>query len=400
MHNAGSIVARFGRCYGIPWQSGAPVVPARVALSSTAGFQLDRDPVLEVTGQFAVERTRNSTSVCQADWRVEPSGSDPVTPDLFKGGVLPSGTVHFAAGEVQAPASFLLSPGLDPPRDSTARVVLENPLNCILDDSRSELPLTVLAAPIVAEAVVGLDVPFSELDPELTGSGSPIAYALGPDFNTNWTKQQANTGLSTLTQETNGVVLHAQVASNGDIFVFARQAPPAAWTFSFLYTSLDGLSGAAGGTFTRLGYYRGKGTGGIEADPNAWSAADAGDLTDQRMNSNGTGVRATINSMNPASGSHQCRMRKYEGVDSPALEEIGPEGASDFTFVAGQEYLIEVTREGKEMSFKKTASGRPTESVAFSSPAIEAMTGGGAWLFLAAVNGRRFRMREATLASL
>jgi hypothetical protein len=400
--NCAAPLQRFGRSYGLPWQSGAPVKPSVVALVADAPLRLDRDPVAEVAGSFRILRAENSTSVCQVDWRVEGLTTDPVLPAHFVGGALPSGTAFFAAGVLEVAASVLLSPGADPARESYGRVVLENPVNCEVAPGSPTLDLSIVSEPISGlDAVVSLDVPFSvlELDPSTPATG----YALGPDYAANWTLQQANSAHSSITQEDDGVVIEAGTESDGDIFLFAKLSPPGAkWSLGCKYTWLDGLAGQPGGTFTRFGYVRGKGAGGIEADPNLWSAADAGDLQDTTMDANCTGVRASLNTRNTGLNaellSNKIRMRSYD-PDVPGTPEVSFDGDSNvFTFVDGIEYSLQIKREGSKMTYSKSAPGTLTQVVSFTGDEIGDI--GTAWIFWGAVAGRKCRIRNLTLVEL
>jgi hypothetical protein len=370
-----------------------------VAISAEVPLRLDRDPVAEVAGSFKIQRAENSPSVCQVDWRVEGLTTDPVLPAHFVGGVLPSGTAFFAAGVLEVAASVLLSPGADPARESYGRVLLENPVNCEIAAGSPALDLSIVAEPIViTDAVVSLDVPFSVI--ELDESTPTGGYALGPDWTANWTLQQANAAHSDITQEDDGVVLEAGTEGDGDIFLFAKPSPPSKWSLSCKYTWQDGLAGEPGGTFTRFGYVRGKGTGGIEADPNAWSTADAGDLSDTTMDSNCTGVRASLNTKNSGgmSGlSNQVRVRIYDPT-VPGTPEIEPDGDNTFTFVDDIEYDLQIKREGSKMTFSKSAPATLTQVVSFTGDEIGAI--GTAWLFWGAVAGRKCRIRNLTLVEI
>jgi len=155
---------RYPRTFGLPWVSEVPQQAARVGLSGSL-LLLERDPALEVAGTFAMQRGGNSQSVCQADWRVEGIAPNPVLAEHFKNGVLPSGQVFFAAGAVEVPVSFLLSPGADPPTELAGQVVLENLVNCEIAAGRGVLPLSIAAAVITDDAVVGLEVSFTVLEP-------------------------------------------------------------------------------------------------------------------------------------------------------------------------------------------------------------------------------------------
>lgn len=236
-------------------------------------------------------------------------------------------------------------------------------------------------------------------------------YDLGPDYTVRWTKQAANPSVGVLTQKSVGVELKAGAAAtvtDGDIFVFARKAPPGnKWTFSFDYTQLDTIIDSTGaGVFTRLGLIRGEGAGGIEADPNAWSAADAGDLSDGKMSDNaaatGGGVRASINTINDdnPTNQHRIRMRRYTGTDPGTLPDVPPDsGLSNgdpFTFKSGTKYRVSMERNVNKLIFKKTATGETTETSTFTSTYINDIVE--AWIFVAAVNGRRFLIENATMA--
>ena len=398
--NVAAPLQRFGRSYGVPWRSGEPAIPSVVAISADVPLRLDRDPLVEVAGVFKVQRAGNSSSICQVDWRVEGLTGDPVLPEHFVGGVLPSGTAFFGDGDLEVSASVLLSPGLDPARESSGHIVLENPVNCALAVGGAEIPLSIVAEPVVpGDAIVGLDVPFNviELDP-ITPTGD---YALGPDWSANWTLQRANTARSRITQEDDGVVLTSDAGvDDSSIFLFAKLAPPAKWELTCKYTWLDGLEGEPGGTFTRFGYVRGIGTGGIEANPNLWSTADAGDLSDVRMDSQCVGVRASVNTKNSggmAGLSNQVRIRCYD-PDVPDIPAIDPGGDNTFTFVDDIEYTLKIKREGNTMTFTKSAPATLTQSVPFVGPEIGAI--GEAWICWAAVSGRRCRIRDLTLVEI
>jgi hypothetical protein len=169
---------RYPRTFGLRWVGEVPQQAARVGLSGSL-LLLERDPVLEVAGTFTVQRGGNSQSICQADWRVEGVLPNPVLAEHFQGGLLPSGQVFFAAGAVEVPVSFLLSPGAEPPTELAGQVVLENLVNCELAAGRGELPLSIAADVIGLEAVVSLEVPFTEMDPEAEAPvGEVYTYAL------------------------------------------------------------------------------------------------------------------------------------------------------------------------------------------------------------------------------
>jgi endoglucanase len=236
------------------------------------------------------------------------------------------------------------------------------------------------------------------------GSG----YDLGPIYTTNWTKQQLATGTIS-NQQALGVELKAgadPTATDGDIFLFAKKAPVGTkWTFEFDYTQLDTHTTTTGaGCFARLGILRGNGAGGIEADPNLWSSTDAGDLSDNKINDNaaatGGGLRASINTLNSPNptNSNRLRVRRYDGNNAQPPEILPVSGAATgdpFTFVSGVKYHIKMMRDGNKLDFIKTAPGKPTETTSYVSPFINAI--GEAWLFLAATNGRRFKVENATL---
>jgi hypothetical protein len=392
---------QFPRSFGRPWVPGVGGPASAVGISAPEPLVLERDPSLEVPGNFVIQRGGNSSTVCQVGWRVEGLTTDPVLPEHFTGGALPSGIAFFGAGVVEVSAAFLVSPGLDPARESRGRVLLENPLNCTLAAGRTEIPLSLLPNEIViGDAIVSLDVGFSVI--ELDESTPTSGYALGPDYETNWTLHQADPTKSTITQEDNGVVLAANDDDGiGDIFLFAKLSPPAKWALSCKYTWLDGLAGNEGGTFTRFGYVRGKGSDGIEANPNLWSAADAGDLTDPTMDENCNGIRASINTRNSggmAALSNQVRVRIYDPATA-GTPAIDPDDDNTFTFVDDIEYDLQIKREGSKMTFSKSAPGTLTQVVSFTD-ADEIGSIGTAWIFWGAVNGRRFRVRDLTLVEL
>src|SRR5688572_21089085 len=109
----------------------------------TYTFQLSRVHVdnIEVLG------TESTIS-----WRLEGTGPNPLTADLFAGGVLPSGTLTFAAFEVGRNASFSTTPGTLPATDLTGRLALFDPVDCKIDPALAAHPLIMrgddIAAPI------------------------------------------------------------------------------------------------------------------------------------------------------------------------------------------------------------------------------------------------------------
>jgi endoglucanase len=231
----------------------------------------------------------------------------------------------------------------------------------------------------------------------------PGDYALGPNYSDRWAFQVANPSQGTITQEPNGVILKAGASvsvTDGDAFIWARKAPAtAAWKFSFRYTWLDGFTTTTpGGCFSRFSFIKGDGTGGIEANPSQWSAADWGDLSDARISANcSVGCRFSFNTFNSdqPENDNQVRCRKYDGAGGATL--IPFTGSGTFTVKLGVEYLIEITKSGNTITWRKTAAGETTDTVSFTDPVYSSLTGG--WFAIAAVNGRRCRVAAAELST-
>jgi chitinase len=156
---------RYPRSFGVTWRDGLPGLPVVVGLTGELGL-LVRMPDEAVSATFQVQRTGATGPTCSVDWRVEGTGSSPVTADYFAGGVLPEGVASFAPTATEFPATFILTAGAAPPSPLTGRVVLFDSEGCRLAPGHSELAFSIAAGVITTEAVVGLDVPFTTLDPE------------------------------------------------------------------------------------------------------------------------------------------------------------------------------------------------------------------------------------------
>jgi hypothetical protein len=200
----------------------------------------------------------------------------------------------------------------------------------------------------------------------------PGKYQLGPDYRVSATRQNGPNGL--LSQESAGVVLTAgaTTSATSDTSLLWFKVPPGpSWTFKVYYAWLDGFTTTTGsGCFTRFIFgYVGKGAGGIERDPNAWSAADYGDLSDAKMSTNALqGMRASFNTINSVSpgNSHELRLRKYNGDGTIEAAYTPTTSASfDFTGRVGTEFLITFSLSGNTFTATKAAAGIATEVVSF-----------------------------------
>jgi hypothetical protein len=96
-------------------------------------------------------------------WRLEGTGSNPLTADMFAGGVMPSGTLTFQELETGRETSFETTAGPLPSTDLTGQLVLHTPVNCKIDPTKAVHALTMRGDVILA----------------------PV-WALGPDVNTGW----------------------------------------------------------------------------------------------------------------------------------------------------------------------------------------------------------------------
>ncbi|MDF3015918.1 MAG: alkaline phosphatase, partial [Thermomicrobiales bacterium] len=166
---ASGAAARFKRLFGVPWvNTGGARLSALVGLVGDIG-EVDRDPDEGVVIDFSIIRFRTTTTACSVEWRVEGTGDNPVLGEHFEGGDLPSGDADFGVGDTSIPASFVLAAGAPPPVVLSGRIVLENPITCEIASDRTEIEFTIAAAEIVEEdAIVGLDVDFTELDRDPT----------------------------------------------------------------------------------------------------------------------------------------------------------------------------------------------------------------------------------------
>ncbi len=81
---------------------------------------------------FTVTRSGDLSGESTADWAVTGIGADPANPADFVGGVLPSGTVTFAAGEDTATIEIPVQGDTDVEPDEAFRVTLSGPTNATL----------------------------------------------------------------------------------------------------------------------------------------------------------------------------------------------------------------------------------------------------------------------------
>jgi hypothetical protein len=159
---------RYPRSFGLAWQDGLPGLPVVVGLTGELG-ELVRLPGEAVPASFIVARTGATGPTCSVDWRVEGTGSSPVTADYFAGGVLPEGIATFAPTATEFPVTIILSAGTPPPSPLTGRVMLFDPAGCRLAEGHAELAFSIAAGVIEDEAVVSLELPDGSLAPDPAG---------------------------------------------------------------------------------------------------------------------------------------------------------------------------------------------------------------------------------------
>ncbi len=87
---------------------------------------------------FTLTRTGDLSGEITADWAVTGVGADPANPADFVGGVLPSGTVTFAAGEDTATIEIPVQGDTDVEPDEDFRVTLSAPTNATLGDAEGD----------------------------------------------------------------------------------------------------------------------------------------------------------------------------------------------------------------------------------------------------------------------
>jgi hypothetical protein len=111
--------------------TGTPTTSASVSISSTATSKSEGQSGLTPL-TFNVNRDGDTSAAASVNWSVSGSGTSPANASDFSGGILPSGTVNFAAGEtsktitVNVVGDTLVEP------DETFTVTLSNPVNLTL----------------------------------------------------------------------------------------------------------------------------------------------------------------------------------------------------------------------------------------------------------------------------
>lgn len=102
---------------------------------------------------FSVERSGNLTVPCSVKWRIVGEGADQITGALFAGGVLPSGTALFEAGQTSVPQAFELLAGTRPPQRLFGMILLETPIACKIDPEAQARSISVRPRAIVPVGV-------------------------------------------------------------------------------------------------------------------------------------------------------------------------------------------------------------------------------------------------------
>jgi hypothetical protein len=164
-------------------------------------------------GEFELRRYGSQGVACSVSWRVLPSGSNPVLPEHFLGGVpggaYPTGTLSWERGGDQIiPQTITLSPGDPPVAPLTGVVEAFDPIGCVIDEENEEIDLRVLEEVVIpGDAIVALLVPFTELDPE-TDTG--FVRAFGDDA--PWNRPVAG-----LAQDANSATLSTRLYNTGSV---------------------------------------------------------------------------------------------------------------------------------------------------------------------------------------
>lgn len=121
------------------WGVGSTAVgPETPLLNITTAFSaLARQPGNTVVATVKVSRTVNTETSCSVPWSVIGFGPNPVTSTYFVGGVLPSGTLSFGAGEAIKVITFSLSQGDRPSIELVGTFKLGTPTGAVLGPNKT-----------------------------------------------------------------------------------------------------------------------------------------------------------------------------------------------------------------------------------------------------------------------
>ncbi len=107
----------------------------------------------ETVFTFTVERTGNTSGTASATYTVVGTGSDPADDDDFVGGILPTGTVSFADGQVSQTIDIVVSGDLFVEADETFTLILSDPVDAIVADGPLETSSATGTIPETAQDV-------------------------------------------------------------------------------------------------------------------------------------------------------------------------------------------------------------------------------------------------------
>lgn len=102
--------------------------PAGISITATSAAKSEGDAGTTLF-TFAVSRSGGNDTSVSVDWAVTGSGANPANATDFVGGVLPSGTITFAIGEVTKTINVEVQGDLTEEEDETFVVTLSNPTN-------------------------------------------------------------------------------------------------------------------------------------------------------------------------------------------------------------------------------------------------------------------------------
>jgi hypothetical protein len=88
--------------------------------------------------------------------------------------------LRFSKGESALTVAITFAQSAGPVTDLFGTFILQNPINCFIDPQDGQFSFKVDAAPVVpTDAIMTLDVSFSELDPLVDTTRSRITFSCG-----------------------------------------------------------------------------------------------------------------------------------------------------------------------------------------------------------------------------
>ena len=125
------------------WSLGFSLAPCSLSLEGPTQLEPREGSGMNTAHTFTVHRRGDLSAPCSVAWTVQGTGPAPADGADFVGGVLPEGTLTFAAGESSLSFDLTVAGDLDPEADEGFRVSLRQPLGTLVAGNGAELTLSL-----------------------------------------------------------------------------------------------------------------------------------------------------------------------------------------------------------------------------------------------------------------